>query len=266
MGEDILCRSERSRHLNYLDDPEGYFSNVYQFCDNHFTQIESLNVRNVEYYLSVYVPPSFENDAGILIVAGGLTANNTMEYLIMDDTFKSNHWRICVDHLPASLYGHQINILQNKLILTGGWGSGGYKVATKNAWEGTISFEPELRIRWIALPPMLKSRTDHVAVVIGDKLFCIGGSTTKSTEYYSCITNAWQKGPDLPCKIHGAKGVVNPLSYQCFIVGGAVGDDPNTSKGVTFQNVYLFDPQKGLVDIHWTVDIPHFRYHIAVLL
>jgi hypothetical protein len=198
-----------------------------------------------------------------LIVTGGLGTpegsedQDTMEYLIMNDTFKCNDWQVCLDHLPERLYDHQINIFQNKLILTGGCSS-----RPNKAWEGNISFEPELRVKWTPLPSMLEFRDQHVAAVIGDKLFCIGGFNNKSTEYYSSKTNSWQKGPDLPFTLIGAKGIVNSLLCQCFIVGGIVGDDHGQRES---SKVYLFDPQKGLIDIQGEFGTPRSN-HIAVLL
>ena len=255
--------------------------NVYQFENNRFTQIKPLNWKIFD-PSAVYFPPNIVNDVGVLIILSGWGDENRelskqMEYLIMDDSFSCNDWRMCLDCVPVKLDSHQTNNFQKKLILTGGEISGAgmeweewlktYKEWDKksesNAWEGSISFEPELRVKWNPLPPMRVQRCDHIAVVIGDKLFCIGGQKTKSTEYYSFATNSWQQGPELPFTIYGATGVVNALLGQCFIVGGCIVVDDRG--GIHSSKVYLFDPQKGLIDVKGEFDIGGMN-NIAVLL
>ena len=208
--------------------------NVYKWQINQFVAINSLNIERA-YSSSVYLPINIRNVDGVLIVAGGVgwgdhgeEARDTMEYLIMNDSFGSNEWRLCSDKLPCEVFGHQMNICQGKLILSGGEIRG--QGITNQVWEGNISFEKELRIKWTPCTPMLERRLYHVSVAIGDKIFCIGGENsytrrTKSTEYFSVTTNDWQKGPDLPFAISGAKCVVNKLTGQCFIVGGFRDDD-----------------------------------------
>ena len=82
----------------------------------------------------------------------------------MNDSFKANSWQVCHEKLPSKLYAHQLNIFEGRIILTGG--CIGNLGQTNKAWEGNISFEPEFRIKWIPLPPILESRMYHTTVVI----------------------------------------------------------------------------------------------------
>ena len=56
---------------------------------------------------------------------------------------------------------------------------------TNRAWEGTLSFDQELSVKWVPFEPMLDNemgRSEHVSVVLDDKLFSIGGPFETSTE------------------------------------------------------------------------------------
>ena len=129
---------------------------------------------------------------------------------------------------------------------------------------------------------MLENRSDHVAVVLENKLYCIGGLSTndsssalKSTEYISLDEiysvgskwqgrfRKWKKGPDLHCTLYKAKALVSqsifdPSLQQCIITGG-IRNGKNSSK------ISLFDPRKGLIDIEGELDIERCE-HVAVLL
>jgi N-acetylneuraminic acid mutarotase len=121
---------------------------------------------------------------------------------------------------------------------------------------------------------MLTGREQHVAVVIDNKLFCLGGTikarTTpdelmvkgiKSVEYFTFTTNKWQKGPDLPytlLSVYDAQAIFDGVSKQCVITGG-VRDGEISSK------VSVFHPQKGMQDIQEVLDIGRGQ-HVAVLM
>jgi hypothetical protein len=229
--------------------------NVYEWNVNQLIPIKPLNVER-KFCSSVYVPINKNNHGGVLIVAGGQEEGQkgleSLEYLIMNDSFRSNKWRFCAHNLPHKVSCHQMNIFQNRLILTGGLR--GERHQTNRVWEGKISLKKKMCIVWTPLPPMLESRALHVSVVIDDKLYCIGGMGRTSTEYYSFTNKTWQKGPDLPFELFSANVVVNQFTKHCFIVGAYY-----SSK------VYLFDPEKGLVDIPRVLGIYSFG-GIAVLL
>ena len=195
-----------------------------------------------------------------MIVAGGYGGDDSLEYIIINDSFRSNKWRVCADTLPSKIHNHQLNIVQNKLFLTGGYITG--KGKTNEVWQGTISFKPLLRVNWTPLPPMLECRYGHVATVINDTIFCIGGMGPEMgknyTEYYSIETNRWEKGPYLPFTLSQAKGVANHASKQCIIIGG-IRNDKCSSK------VSLFDPIKGIMDVQGEFNIA-CHSHIGVLL
>ena len=194
--------------------------------------------------------------------SGSLESDNSIEYLVINDSFRSNQWQVCTDKLPAGLHGHQLNILNNKLILTYPDYRNEESRYANNVWEGTVSYDPELRIKWKALPPMLERRHKHVADVYGNKLFCLGGLNAgkhlKTVEYFSFSSNKWQQCPDLQCTLLGSKGVVDYVSQQCIIIGGI--RDGNESTKLS-----LFDPQNGLMDIKGELDTERY-YHNAILM
>ena len=239
-----------------------YYENC--FMDN-FMNFNTLTMAR-NFCSSLYIPPALENPDGILLVAGSYSGkgSTTMEYLRMNNDFRDNHWRVCEDKLPSSvdtrkiqsMSHHQMNLLQNKIILTGGWING---TRSNTVWQGKYSFNlQKLRVKWSLLPPMIQSRWGHVAVVIQDKLFCIGGMGQNTTEYFSFETKGWKKGPQLPFTLEGATVVFNTKQNQCYLVGG-LRDNQNSA------DVSLFDQKKGITKMDWSLDIPR-AYHIAVLL
>ena len=239
--------------------------NVYEWEPNHLMEIKSLNSGKVV-CSSVYVPINQPNIDGILIVAGGDTNGEMggivqsldIEYLVINDSFRYNEWRVCKDKLPYNIYDHGINILENKLILTG---AGHYEslVTTNTEWKGEISFQQELRIKWTPLPPMTEKRLYNLTVVIDDTLYCIGGRGLKSVECFSFATNYWVEGPVLPFTLYMSKCVVNPITNHCFILGGSQDRKWSTK-------VYLFDPKKGLIDVQGETNMARCTTQIAVLL
>ena len=228
---------------------------MFEFSNNKFTEIKPSSTGR-SYCSSLYIPPVLQNH-GLLLVAGSTVrkGRNTMEYLIMNNDFKNNNWSVCEDNLPSNLSEHQMNLLQNKLILTGGWING---ISSNNVWQGVISFNQKLRVNWSPLPPMMEIRHSHVSIVIQDKLFCIGGNGSNSSEYYTFETNRWQKGPELPFKLYRAKAVLTKKQNQCFLLGGY--RDYKES-----ENISLFDPIKGVTNIEGSLDIPRAS-RIAVLI
>jgi hypothetical protein len=178
-----------------------------------------------------------------------------MEYLIINNDSRNNQWRVCDDRLPCRVSYHQMNLFQNKLILTGGWTIGR---ASSKVWKGIISFNQKLRVNWFPLPSMMENRYGHVTVLIQDKLFCIGGWGKKSTEYFSFENNCWNKGPELPFILGGAKAVLNKKQNQCFLLGGLRDSEYSAS-------ISLFDPINGVTNIEGSFGIPR-SFHSAVLL
>ena len=96
---------------------------VYEWNTNLYIEMESLNVGR-KFCSSVYVPHNINNYGGVLIVACGRDDENnglkSVEYLIMNNSFRSNKWCVCENNMPYKLSGHKMIIFQNKLILTGG--------------------------------------------------------------------------------------------------------------------------------------------------
>ena len=230
-------------------------NNVFECLSGNFTEIQPLTTGRI-LCSSLYIPPALEYHHGLLLVAGSRgiyvggidgAGGNKMEYLMVNNEVKTNNWRECDDSLPGRASLHQMNLLQNKLILTGGVIDG---FASNKVWQGIISFNQNLRVNWSPLPPMREDRVGHAAIVIQDKLFCIGGQGSQSSEYFSSESNCWRKGPEISFKLSGAKAVLTKKQNQCFLLGGW--RDGNYS-----ENIILFDPIKGVTNIEGSLDIGH---------
>ena len=239
-----------------LDKSNTRLKNVFEFRNKKFIEIKPLTTRR-SHCASLYITTGLQNHGGLLLVAGSARGEgrHTMEYLIMNNQFRSNDWVLCDDNLPCNVRHHQMNLFQNKVILSGGYINGS---PSNNVWLGTFSFNQKLRVNWSFLPPMMESRYGHVAIVIQDKLFCIGGYRSKSSEYYSFETNQWQNGPELPFILYGAKAVLTNQQNKSYLLGGQ-------RDGKISENISLFDPIKGVTNIEAKLNIGSY-FHTAVLI
>ena len=149
-----------------------------------------------------------------------------------------------------------MNILQGKLILTGGIVDG--KSDSNKVWEGVISYNKGIRVKWNPLPNMNVGRHGHCSVVMNNTLYCLGGLDNKTTEFFSFTNNVWQRGPDLPFTLGYAKAVLNEKENQCFLVGGY--RECERSKSIN-----MFDPIKGIINVQGELSIGR-HFPIAVLL
>ena len=233
-------------HLNF----KGTFSSIVHFSSNSPPQEDILiAVGYSSYYDLIF----------------GTDGSNCIEYLVMNALFRSNPWRVCKDKIPSTVSDYQVNIYENKLILTGGYNCDDREYSNQ-VLEGSITFEKsELRVSWTLLKPMHEKRFNHVAAVIGDCLYCLGGEEDedkddlKSTEYYSFKSKEWKRGLNLQCCLSQAKGVVDQALKLCFIIGGV-------RDGVRSPQVSLFNPFEGLLDIEGDIDITSYNEITAVLL
>jgi N-acetylneuraminic acid mutarotase len=125
-------------------------------------------------------------------------------------------------------------------------------VPINNAWE----YDPQADT-WKALAPMPMKRGSPIAAVVGNKIYVIGGATTRpgtddtfidpthaqmvlgATEEYDPATNSWRERSPMPTpRNHAAIGVVDGKIY---VIGGRVGAAfiaPSTSISV----VEEYDP------------------------
>ena len=88
---------------------------VYDPKSNAVTEIKPLNESKYG-PIAIYCPPTSNNKDGVLIVTSDYCESNcSIEYLIMDTSFKSNDWKICKDKLPPTHKGYGLNILESKL-------------------------------------------------------------------------------------------------------------------------------------------------------
>ena len=228
---------------------------VNTFHNNNFFPMKQLNIGRA-YSSAVYIPPNAHIIEGMLMVAGGQEdGGSTLEYLRMNSNYQNNDWIMCKDKLPCEVSNHQMNILRGKLILTGGYVDG--RGNSNKVWEGVISYNKEIRVKWNPLPDMNVGRQGHCSVVMNDTLYCLGGCDNKTTENYSFTNNVWQSGHELPFTLNGARAVLNEKD-QCFLVGGY--RDGERSKSIN-----MFDPIKGIINVQGELFIGRCD-HIAVLL
>ena len=247
----IICGAEWNHSYNEVHNV------VVTVENNRFVEINPLTTKRTQ-CSSLYIPLDLVNQEGLLLVAGSsiLEGKNTMEYLMINNDFRINKWVLCEDNLPCSIAGHQMNLLQNKIILTGGMAD---RIKSNKAWLGTISFNKKFRVNWSPLSPMMDDRYCHVAIVIQEKLFCIGGCGNNTTEYFSFETNSWEKGPDLPFTLNTAKAVLTKQQNQCLLLGGY--RDNKESR-----NIILFDPITGVTILEGSLDRNIAQFYIAVLI
>ena len=246
---------------------------IFEYKSREYKQLSTLNF-NGPFSSLLYFSSDSKLQENVVIAIGsptyydlvfGVGGSNCIEYLIMNESFRSNLWKICKDKLPLIVSDYQINLFENKIILTGGYNCQDREY-TNQVWQGNITFEDsELRVTWSLLTPMLEKRFNHVAVVIRECLYCLGGEEDedkedlRSTECYSFKTGKWTYGQDLPCGLSQAKAVVDRSLKLCLIIGG-VRDGVRTSK------VSLFDPYDGLSDIEGVIDIDSYNEMSIVLL
>ena len=248
-------------------------SRIFEYKSTEYKQLP--NLKNMGPFSSlIYFVSDSKLQDNVAIAIGspsyydlvfGTGGRNCIEYLIMNESFRSNSWKECYDRLPSNVSDYQINIFKNKLILTGGYNCE-EREYTNQVWQGNITFEDfELRVTWSLLTPMLEKRFNHVAVVIGECLYCLGGEEDedkedqRSTECYSFKTGKWTYGQDLPCGLSQAKVVVDQSLKLCFIIGGV-------RDGVRSPKVSLFDPYDGLSDIEGVIDIDGYNEMSIVLI
>ena len=100
--------------------------NVFLFEDNGYKEIQPLNYARYD-PSAVYYSSTLSINENVLIVMGGRDKQGRdtdkvgeIEYLVMNDSFGSNHWKVCSDTLPDRLTDYQLNVHNNQLILTGG--------------------------------------------------------------------------------------------------------------------------------------------------
>ena len=158
-----------------------------------------------------------------------------------------------------------MNVFNDRVVITGGISHD--EDVENTVWEGAISFNPNFNVKWTRLPSMLQARYDHVAAVLNNKLYCIGGSNYelinegmqfRSSEYLSKDKKSWKSGPSLDFSLNTAKYVVDEASQICIITGG------NRNRYDTSNKVSIFHATNGLKDIGELNT--SLEDHIAVLL
>ena len=130
-------------------------------------------------------------------VIGGML--DSVEYLKINATSQSTHWRMCQTPLPLKLVGHELIAIGDYIYLTGGLDDE-YDTCSK-AFFGKLNSEGD-DILWQPLPPMLKARSAHTSFALQNKLFAMGGSGEglRNCECYDPKTDKWTLlSYQLPC-------------------------------------------------------------------
>ena len=246
---------------------------VFEYDLKDSKRISNLNFKG-PFSSLLYFSPSSKSQEKVLIATGyssyydlifGTKGSNRIEYLILNGSYRTNSWKVCKDKLPSSVSDYQINKYKDKIILTGGYHCDDREFSNQ-VWQGNIVFDgTELRVSWTLLKPMHDKRLNHVAIVIGNSIYCLGGEEDedkddlKSTEYYSFETKEWARGKDLSFGLSQGKGVVVEALKLCFIIGGV-------RDGVKSSKVSLFDPVEGILDIEREIDLDSYNEIAAILL
>lgn len=235
-------------------------SDVFEFTGKSFRSLNPLNF-----------PRSWAAVAFIkncVIVAGGDGKGKMIEYFPKIESFCSSCWQICEDELPEhlSLKSHQLSVLKDKLILTGGWDTNDIKSGNhlphRSVFEGNVTFDEQmrLRIKWKRLAPMMHPRAGHMAVIINENLFCVGGpragGIASTTEYFEFDTGEWKSGPKLSCGLYKAQACYDD---KLVIITGGLRD------GLHSDVISTFDPINGLIPIEGKLDCNRSD-HVAVML
>ena len=226
------------------------------FQGGQFKQLQPL-IKPRTCSAALYYPASPQNQNSYVICSGGLSwggYEKSVEYLTLGDGLTTTPWRLSND-LPFKVCNHQLNILGGKLVLTGGR-NGDSGESSNQVYEGSISFDP-FNVKWTPLPSMLQSRTGHVAFVVADKLYCIGGYNGKSTEFFSYKSNTWERGPELPVHLYGAKGVVDPSTNKLILIGGR-------RNGAISPKIGFFD-KTGYIEMNIELTSPRHSHFAAIM-
>jgi N-acetylneuraminic acid mutarotase len=154
---------------------------------------------------------------------------------------KTDKWLLS-DPLPEERYASAVAAVGDKLYISGGCYRG-----PKNIIQGERSeiFIYDIKTRkWSTGKPMPTPRRDHAAVVIGKRIYYIGGVTinaayVKAVEIYDTEKNTWSTATPLP--IAKAWMGVGVIDGKIYVAGGA-----NSTPGINgfkwLNDFYVYEP------------------------
>jgi len=108
---------------------------------------------------------------------------------------------------------------------------------------------------WSQMEPMTIARWSHMAAIVGQKLYVMGGikgkgstrRTLDSVEILDLETGTWTAGESLPGAVHSSAVAVS--DGKIFVLGGRKGTG---TSGSGSERVFVFDPAEG----SWSVVQP----------
>ncbi len=189
---------------------------------------------------------------GKIFVIGGLPHPDTpvAEVNVYDPA--TDNWEANVPDLPAKLAGISSAVANGKIYVTGGQPN--YLVPA-GAVASVYEYDPTGG-SWTQKAPMLKPRFYHSSVMVGGKIYVMGGRSgdfpaplEKTVEMYDPVLDEWTFVADMKT----ARGVFSAevVGNKIYVMGGATG--PTGS----LQSMEVYDPQTNT----WTLldDMPQKR-------
>jgi len=136
---------------------------------------------------------------------------------------------------------------ESAIYLVGGR-SGSAILADTDVYDQTVD-------SWSQMEPMTTARWSHMAAVVGQKLYVMGGikgkggsrRTLDSVEILDLETGTWTAGESLPGAVHSSAVAVS--DGKIFVLGGRKGTG---TSGSGSDRVFVFDPDEGA----WSVVQP----------
>jgi N-acetylneuraminic acid mutarotase len=145
-------------------------------------------------------------------------------------------------NMPRAGYGGVTGVIRNRLYVYNSW----YNTngVLRNAF---YRYDPQLD-SWTTLPlpvdPAGGSHQYGAAAVLGDKLYVLGGVSSRQLDVYDPATNGWITLADtLPIRT-GAGAAA--LWAKLYVIGGTV-------DGVSVPTVHIYNPARK----QWTMGAPH---------
>ena len=184
-------------------------------------KIKSSNVGWWQYsYFNVSI--NIQNFYEVLIGDDNSEATGqTLEYLIMNDSVRSNDCHVCRDTIPDNGNSHQIDVYRSQLMVAGGI-LDNLRGMVDCVWEENGCNEEQLRVKWIHLRPVLECICCHASVVIDGMTFYMEGRIEwKSAENTFHLNNTYSK--NVHCRLIARERsicVVNQPTRQSFITRG----------------------------------------------
>ena len=178
------------------NDRNTFLSDVLEFADiQEWKYLPSLKEAR-SYAASCFVRGKF------LVVGGGLGDNynwlDSIEVLRVEKCDNDLEWTINSKlKMPSVFKSPTFNYLRGKIILAGTRVDDSSSLV--EMWEGTLVSKQQIDWRRIASPGC--KRSEHMSVVVKNKIYMFGGTCSDKDEIEIFDGNEWEKGPKMPFEL-----------------------------------------------------------------